>query len=234
MPSSFIKSPLSLAALVVLSLSHPIRAQTVDPEYQELIRRGNSQVSTGSTLTWTGAALFPVSALALVPVLYDGAFGITAADPGFAIFFAVLGLGLIHTGIPFYGEGATNLENAAGGEASAGSESAEASWSHYRRSWIFLAGGAAVLAADFPVAFLATFDGHKESALGYTADALGVTGLSLLAIGALEQHYSLYRFVKASHHARDALKAHPQVSLLPYFRLGKQEPGAGLRLTCSF
>jgi len=228
------KSSLSLAALIVLSLSHSIRAQTVDSNYQEQIRRGNSQLHSGKTLMWTGAALLPVSALALVPVFYDGAFGITAADPGFAIFFAVLGLGLIHTGIPFYGQGATNLEKAAGGEASAGSDSAESGWSNYRRSWLFMAAGAVVLAADFPVAFLATFDGHREGALGCTADALGTTGLSLLAIGALEQHYSLYRFVKASHHAREALKAHPQVSLIPYLRLGKQAPGAGLRLTCSF
>jgi hypothetical protein len=182
---------------------------------------------------WTGAALFPVSALALVPVVYDGAFGITAADPGFAIFFAVLGLGLIHTGIPFYGFGVSELEKAAGG-APEESESAESGWSHYRRSWKFLRAGSIVLAADFPLVVLAGLDWQHENALDYTAGALGITGISLLAIGALEQHYSLYRFVIASGHARDALKTHPQVSLLPYLRLGKQAPGAGLRLACSF
>ncbi|MBW8888803.1 MAG: hypothetical protein JF616_13695 [Fibrobacteres bacterium] len=227
------KPYLSLIALVILSQSHPIRAQAVDSNYQEQIRRVNSQIHAGKTLMWTGTALLPVSALALVPVLYDGAFGITGADAGFSVFFAVLGLGLIHIGIPVYGEGASNLENAAGGEASARSVSAESGWSHYRRSWGFMAAGSLVLVADFPVAFLAAFE-HRENALTYSADALGLTGLSLLGIGALEQHYSLYRFIKASDHARDSLKAHPQVSLLPYLRLGKQAPGAGMRLTCSF
>jgi hypothetical protein len=233
MTSIGIKSLLGIAVLAVLPFTNPAHADEVDPEHRELIRRGNSQVRTGSNLMWTGAALFPVSALALVPVLYDGAFGITAADAGFAIFFAVAGGGLIHAGIPIYGLGADKLERAAGGPLE-GPESIESGWSHYRRSWKFMAGGSAVLVAAFPFVAIAALDYQKVDKLDYTAAALAYTGIGLMAIGLLEQHYSLYRFAKSAGNARERLRTRPQVSLQPLFLLDKQGPGAGMRLTCSF
>jgi hypothetical protein len=235
MTAKALKSSLGLAALVALSLSRPIHAETLDPEYRESLRRGNSEIRTGKTLLWTGTALLPISALALVPVLYDGAFGITAADPGFAVYFALAGLGLIHAGIPLYGLGVSDLEKAAGGAAPEGSESAESGWAHYRRSWKFVGGGAAVLAAAFPFAIVAALEGeNKNKPLDYTVEAMGITGIGLLAAGALEQYYSLHRFVKASDDARDRLRQLPQVSLYPYLRMDRKVPGAGMLLTCSF
>src|SRR4051812_29626134 len=62
--------------------------------------KGNSLYGKGRATALTGLALLPVSALALIPVLDEGAFGITAADPGFSVFFALTGLALIHVGIP--------------------------------------------------------------------------------------------------------------------------------------
>lgn len=234
MTAKALKSSLGLTAWVALSFSRPIHAETLDPEYQESLRRGNSEVRTGETLMWTGTALLPVSALALVPVLYHGAFGITAADPGFAFYFALAGMGLIHAGIPLYGFGVSELEKAAGG-ASDGSASAESGWSHYRRSWKFVGGGAAVLAAAFPFAILAAFEGeNKNKPLDYTVEAMGITGIGLLAAGALEQYCSLYRFANAADNARDRLRARPQASLHPYIRMDRKAPGAGLLLTCSF
>lgn len=235
MTSIRIKSLLGLALFAALPFTHLVHADEVDPEYRELIRRGNSRMRTGSNVMWTGAALLPVSAFALVPVLYDGAFGITAADPGFAIFFAVAGGGLIHAGIPIYGSGAGKLEKAAGGGAAGTPGSVESGWSHYRRSWQFMAGGSAVLVATFPFAIMAALDWDRENeAVHYTAATLGITGIGLLGIGALEQHYSLYRFVKSAGYARDRLRAKPRVSLQPLFRLDKQGPGAGMRLACTF
>jgi hypothetical protein len=233
--SNVVKSVLSLAVVFILSFSRPAHAQTPDLENRELIQSGNSQMRTGTTLMWTGAALFPVSALALVPVLYDGAFGITAADPGFAIFFALAGGALIHAGIPIYGFGVDKLEQAWGGSATGEAESAESGWSHYRRSWAFLGWGSAVLAADFPFAVLAALKADRgNSPLDYSVEALGVTGLGLLAAGVVEQHYSQYRFVKAARRARGSLKARTQVSLNPILHMQRQSAGAGLRLTCSF
>lgn len=229
------KTSVGLVILAVVALTRPIHAEDIDPEYQELIRRGNSQIRTGATLMWTGAALLPLAALALVPVLHDGAFGITAADPGFAIFFAAAGGGLIHAGIPVYGSGAGNLEKAAGGSTPGGLETAEAGWSHYRRSWKFMAGGSAVLVSAFPLAIVAALDFEKRNQpLHYVVGAMGITGLGLIAFGVLEQHYSLYRFSQAAGNARDRLQAVPQVSLQPIFLLDRQGPGAGMRLACSF
>lgn len=225
---------LGLAVLAVLSLSLPVGSEEIDPEYRELIRRGNSRAHTGSTLMWTGAALLPVSALALVPVLYDGAFGITAADAGFSVFFAVAGGGLIHAGIPLYGSGVSKLEKAAGGGPLEGPESAEAGWSHYRRSWKFVAGGTVTLMAAFPFIVVAALDWKDDTNLGLYAGALGYTGLGLIAIGALEQHYSLYRFAVASGRARERLETKTQVSLQPLLLMNRQGPGAGMRLSCSF
>jgi hypothetical protein len=226
---------LGFAILAVLSISLPLRAAEVDPEYRELIRRGNSETHTGSVLMWSGAALFPISALALVPFLYDGAFGITGADAGFSIFFAVAGGGLIHAGIPVYGFGADKLEQAAGGGGAGGPGTVEAGWSHYRRSWKFVATGTAVLVAALPVVAVAGLDWkHENKPLQYTAATLGLTGLGLLGIGLLEQHFSLYRFLVSADRARDRLEAKPQISLQPLLMLDKQGPGAGMRLTCSF
>ena len=235
MTAKAIKSSLGLAALVALSFSCSIHAETAEPRYGESIRSGNSQVRTGTALMWTGTALLPVSALALIPVLYDGAFGITAADPGFAIFFALAGFGLIHAGIPLYGFGAGELEKTAGGEASDGSESVASGWSHYRRSWRFVAGGSAVLAAAFPLAVIGALEGEgKNMPLQYTVETMGITAIGLLTAAALEQYYSLYRFAKAADHARDRLQPRPQISLHPYFRLDGKSSGAGMRLACSF
>lgn len=98
-----------------------------------------------------------------------------------------------------------------------------------------MAGGSGVLVAAFPFAILAALDWERENqAIHYTAATLGITGIGLLGIGVLEQHYSLYRFAKSAGNARDRLKARPQVSLQPLFRMDKQGPGAGMRLTCSF
>lgn len=231
-----IKSSLGLAVLVALFFTPPpILADEVNPEYRELIRRGNSQVRTGKTMMWTGAALLPLSALALVPVVYDGAFGITAADPGIGGFIGAAGLGLIHAGIPIYGFGASKLEQGAGEGTLGGPEFAESGWSHYRRSWKFMAGGSVVLVAALPLAIAGALDWERnDSPLDYTAGAMGITGIGLLAIGTLEQHYSLYRFAKATGSARDRLQARPQVSLQPLFRMDRQGPGAGMRVTCSF
>ena len=233
--SIIVNSTFSLAALLILAFTLPTRAQSPDLENRDLIQNGNAQIRTGTTLMWTGAALFPVSALALVPVLYDGAFGITAADPGFAIFFALAGGALIHAGIPLYGFGVDKLEKAWGGSATGEAESAESGWSHYRRSWAFLGWGSAVLAADFPFAVLAALKADPgNSPLDYSVEALGAAGLGLMAVGILEQHYSQYRFVKAARRARGSLKARSQVSLNPILNMQRQSAGAGLRLTCTF
>ena len=229
---------LGLAVWAALLFTLPVRADQANrsgSEREELIRRGNSQMRAASTVMWTGAALLPVSALALVPVLYDGAFGITAADPGFAAFFAVAGAGLIHLGIPIYGTGAGKLEQAAGGAQPGGPGSVASGWSHYRRGWMFMIGGTAVLAAAVPFVAAAGLDWtHENKRLQYTAATLAYSGIGLFAIGALEQHFSLYRFAQSAGHARERLRTGPQVSLQPLLLMDRLGPGAGMRLACSF
>lgn len=88
----------------------PTESNARSAEYREDLKRGDALYGTGTTLAWTGAALLPLSLLALIPVVYDGAFGITAADPGIGGFIAAAGVGLIHIGIPFMGVGADRLE----------------------------------------------------------------------------------------------------------------------------
>ena len=98
-----------------------------------------------------------------------------------------------------------------------------------------MAGGSIVLVATLPLAIVAALDWERDdSPMDYAAASMGITAIGLLAFGTLEQHYSLYRFAKATGYARERLQARPQVSLQPLFRMDRQGPGAGMRLTCSF
>ena len=127
-----------------------------------------------------------------------------------------------------------SIGNCCGGVAPGGPGSVESGWSHYRRSWKFIAGGSVVALAAFPFAVAGALDWSDENkGLDYTAGTLLYTGIGLVAIGALEQHFNLYRFAKSARHSRDRLQAKPQVSLQPLLLLDKG-PGTGMRLTGSF
>lgn len=225
-----------IGAVAAILLCNSPRAAETGPDFRELERRGDSQVRTGSVLIGSGLALLPLSAIALVPVLHDGAFGITAADPGFAIFFAVAGGGLIHAGIPFLGFGAEKLERAAFRLEAGSPGAAEAGWSHYRRGFRFQAGGLASLLLAYPFVIVAALDleGENETA-ARLALGLGGAGLGLLAIGTLEQYYGLHRFSLTVRDARRQLRSRPAVSLVPDIRWdGQGGTRAGLRLVGTF
>lgn len=225
-----------IGVLGVWLLTIPLQAGEAAPDYLELHRRGESQVKTGSILVGTGLAFLPLGAIALIPVIHDGAFGITAAEPGFAIFFAMAGGGLLHAGIPLVGFGSEKLERAAYRLAEGSPGDAEAGWSHYRRSWKFLSAGSAALVAAVPFAVVAALDFERDDGVAdYAAIGLGSTGLGLLAISVLEQHYSLYRFAMTTRNARKQLRAYPPVSLVPDLRWdGHGNPRPGMRLVGTF
>jgi hypothetical protein len=222
--------------LGALLLLNPLSAAEPAPDFLELQQRGEAQVRTGSRVIGTGLAFLPLCAIALIPVIHDGAFGITAADPGFAIFFGMAGGGLIHAGIPLVGFGSEKLERSANRLAEGSSGETEAGWTHYRRSWKLLTIGSGALLAAFPFALVAALDiqGDNEP-VAYVAMGLGSAGLGLMAISVLEQHYSLFRFAMATRNARKQLRANPPLSLVPDLRWdGQGKPRAGMRLVGTF
>lgn len=225
-----------IGVLGVLLLLQPLRAEKAGPDYRGLQGRGESQVRTGNLLIGSGLALLPLSALALIPVLHDGAFGITAADPGIAGGLAAVGGGLIHAGIPLVGFGSENLERAAYRLEAGAPGGAAAGWSHYRRGWNLMAGGSTALLVSLPFVVVAALDLEREREwVHYLSMGLVGGGLGLMAAGILEQHYSLYRFAATARDARKQLRAYPLVSLVPDLRWDRSgRPRAGMRLVGSF
>lgn len=223
-------------ALGALLLISPLQAAEPATDYLGLEKLGESQVRSGSILIGSGLAFLPLCAIALIPVIHDGAFGITAADPGFAAFFGIAGGGLIHAGIPMVGSGSEKLERSAFRLAGGSPGESEVGWSHYRRSWKFLAGGMATLLAAAPFALVAALDIEREhETVAHLALGLGATGLGLMGVAVLEQHYSLYRFAMTAGKARKQLRASRPVSLVPDLRWdGRGNPRAGLRLVGTF
>jgi hypothetical protein len=197
---------------------------------------GNSTYRAGTVCAWTGLALFPVSLVAAIPVWYDGAFGITAADPGFALFFAFAGLGLIHTGIPLMGFGAERMETAARTTDAGLPGNAQAGWALYRQSWKFLGGGALVLAAAVPFVIVGALEWNRNgSPTDYTGLGLGLAGLGLMSVGAIEQYVSGYRFYESRRQSLAATRPQIGVSLQPLIHLSREgRSGLGLRMSCRF
>ncbi|MDB5104811.1 MAG: hypothetical protein JWP91_2500 [Fibrobacteres bacterium] len=190
----------------------------------------------GRNCVWTGVALLPISLLALVPVMDDGAFGITAADPGIGVAIGLAGMGLIHIGIPIMGAGVDNMEQNAL-RLKPGSEPVDTGlWSTYRQSWKWIGWGAAVTAASFPFLVAAALDwDNGMPALHYAAGGMAITGLGMGAIGVLEQEYSGYLFSRRHQQAKPALGRVRSLSLQPVLRVGRQgADGAGLKVVAGF
>lgn len=205
-------------------------------DYLEDMKRGDALYGRGRTLVWTGAALIPLSLLAFVPVLFDGAFGITAADPGFGGYIGAAGLGLIHIGIPLLGLGADRLESGAKGANPGFQPRDSSSWSLYGRSWALIGAGAAILAVSIPFVAVAALDWSRDDApVDYIALGLVYSGLGLGVAGILEQEYCGYRFYRRRRDAKDASGGLTSLSLRPVLRLGRDgDPGAGLNLMAVF
>ncbi len=204
-------------------------------ELLDLEARGNSAYGKGRTLIYTGAAMLPLGLLALVPVMHDGAFGITAADPGIGGFILGAGFGLIQLGIPVMGIGADRLD-AAASDRVPGYEPDDPGWRRYRQGWKWIGYGGILLAAAVPFAAIGGLDYLDEMPwVDYTALALGSGGLCLGAVGIVRHGQSLFHFIGRRNRASDALDRGPGVSLQPLIRWDSRGlAAAGMRLSAGF
>jgi hypothetical protein len=220
---------------------HPISAEPEALEKrQALFEQGQERFGQGQICLWSGLALIPVSLLAAIPVWYDGAFGITAADPGFAIVPAVLGAGLMHAAIPLWGFGAEKMERAASAHQAQAHHQSPPAWEGYRNGWSWIGRGGVVLVAALPFAALAGLQalGNKDGEItpvGWTAITLAVSGASLTTFGLSKQYLSAYRFYRIRNHSESAWTGLKSVKLGP--RLDRNPHGewtSGLVLAASF
>jgi hypothetical protein len=158
--------------------------------------------------------------------MYDGALGITAADPGIGTAILLVGGGLIHVGIPLLGSGAER-EALAVERLRTGFRPDTSGWSSYRRSWSHLALGGGMILAAFPFALVGGLYWDEVTFSDYAALALLSGGAVFGGIGMLEQYYSGYRFVKSHRRTHRALAAPVSLSLQPLLRMGRRGGFAG-------
>ncbi|GEM_PF-4583042 len=203
---------------------------------QRLLVEGKSAYHKGQICVWTGAVFLPLSLLALVPVVDEGAFGITAADPGFAVAFGMAGMGLIHIAIPMMGVGVDRLDQGASGMKPGYQPINYEAWDSYSQSWKFIGWGGVTLATAFPFLIFSALDSdNRRPALHYLAGTLAITGLGLGTIGILEQEYSGYRFFRNRSRVNAALGPVSSLSLQPVIRLGgRGANGGGFNLVAGF
>lgn len=233
---------LSLASLVAALMALPGLGQdslrpapaASNAETLELAESGKSTHGLGRGMVLTGAALLPLGALALVPVAFDGAFGITAADPGIGGGLLVLGLALMELGAPAMGMGADRLEAAAASRGAGFTPGENSGWAQYRQGWKMITIGSVLIVAAFPFAVIGGLDFEKENWVDYTGMALGAGGLGLGVAGILRHGQGLAIFHGRGRRAKKALAA-PSVSLHPTLRLDRAGPPlGGLRLSVGF
>lgn len=203
---------------------------------QRLAEEGDAWYGRGKMCMWTGAALLPVSLIAFIPVMYDGAFGITAADPGFGILFAAAGVGLIQLGIPLLGWGADKTKAAehVGNPQTGGHD--ERDWEMYAQSWRVMGAGAGLTALSLPFGILAALSlDRPNAAIGNTAIVLMASGLTVAGAGLIEQEYSGYLFMRRHGRAKAALRALSALTVNPLLLVsGSRIPAAGLRIATRF
>lgn len=222
---------------LLLCLSLPVRGldslEVARAGYLEA--RGNSLHDKGRTLIYTGAALLPLGLLALVPVMHDGAFGITAADPGIGGFILGAGFALMELGIPVMGAGADRLD-AAATTRDPGYAAGDSGWWRYGQGWRWIGYGGILLATALPFAVVGGLDYENEMPwVDYTALALGSGGLALGAAGVVRHGHSLIHFGGRANRARRALKPGAEVSWQPVLMWeGRGATTAGVRLSAGF
>lgn len=217
------------------SLSQKSDSSKFIADFEAMNARGEALYKTGRTFIWSGMALIPLGLLALVPVAYDGAFGITAADPGIGGSILGAAAGLIHLGIPIMGSG-TRKEEAAAKGLHPDFEAAPSGWPAYKQSWKWIGAGGALIATSFPFVIVAALDSdNQRSGIGWLAGSLLYGGLTVGGIGILEQYYSGYLFSRGHAQARSSLLESVSVTLQPILRLGARgSETAGLRLNAVF
>lgn len=218
--------------IILLFTAVPLQSKV---DLDAMNSRGESLYKTGRTCIWSGMALIPLGLLALVPVAYDGAFGITAADPGIGGSIIGAGVGLIHLGIPIMGSGTRKEETAAKG-LHPDFEAAPSGWPAYRQSWKWIGAGGAIVLSSFPFIIVTALDtDHQRPGIEWVAGGLLYGGLTVAGIGILEQYYSGYRFSRGHAKARHALLESVSVSLQPLLLLGTRgEKTTGIRLNAAF
>jgi hypothetical protein len=195
---------------------------------------GHSLYKSGNACLWTGAALVPLGLLALVPVLHDGAFGITAADPGIGGAILAAGGGFITLGIPLVGYGAEREAQAAKA-LHPGFEPHPSALRAYRQSWQLIGAGGALVLVAMPLGIVGALDYENDNALDYTALTLLIGGATVGGMGVLEQWWSGYCFVRSHRKSHDALHPPVSLSLQPVLRLAARgSDGAGLKLVANF
>lgn len=227
--------PVAGSETAQVTASLPASQAAPQPDTAGLADWGKAQYGRGRALVWTGVGLVPVGLLALVPVWYDGAFGITAADPGIGGSILALGGALVHVGIPLMGHGAGHEEEAARARGQ-GFAAEPSGWGAYRQSWLLIGAGGALILTGFPFAIVAALDVDKQRpAMGYIAGALMYGGAAIGGAGILEQWYSGYRFARSHGKARRSLEGSVSVSLLPLVRPGREGvDGGGFLLMAAF
>jgi hypothetical protein len=225
---------------IVLALSlyaHSANASEVDSGLSKArFELGEQDFKTGNICFWSGMALVPVSVLAAIPVWYDGAFGITAADPGFAIASAVLAAGLMHVAIPFWGWGAENMEQAVLIGGLGKDLGAAKAWQQYQSSWRWMGMGGGLIAAAFPFAIIAALDFEKEMTFAHVATyGLAGSGLALIGYGLLNQYAGACQFFHIRNQSKSVLAGPKTVRLVPVGNINLNgKLSAGLQLAATF
>lgn len=228
-----IKASAILGLLLLTAL--PARAQvpsaTSDArpaaKYEAKLESGHALYRKGKTCLWTGSALASLGLLALVPVMHDGAFGITAADPGIGGTILALGGGFIHLGIPLLGFGAER-EALATETLRPGFTQDASGWRAYTLSWRLISIGGGLLLIGFPIAIAGALDYEDESSpADLVGGALAISGLAVGGVGVLTQYYAGYLFYESHGETHRALEAPVSLSLQPVLRLGSRGSLAG-------
>jgi hypothetical protein len=197
---------------------------------------GAQNFKTGNICFGSGLALVPISVLAAIPVWYDGAFGITAADPGFAIVSAFLAASLMHVAIPFWGWGAENMEQAVVIGGLGKDLGAAKAWQQYQSSWRWMGMGGGLVAAAFPFAIIAALDFEKEMTFAHVAAySLAGSGLALIGYGLLNQYAGAYQFFRIRNQSKSVLAGPKTVRLVPIGNINLNgELSAGLQVAATF
>jgi hypothetical protein len=197
---------------------------------------GEQNFKTGNICFWSGLALVPVSVFAAIPVMHDGAFGITAADPTFAIVPALLAAGLMHGAIPFWGWGAENMEQAMAAGGFNKDLGAAKAWQQYQSSWRWMAMGGGLVAAAVPFAVIGALNMEKGMTFSLAATyGLVGSGFALIGYGLFQQYAGAYQFFRIRQQSKSALAGPKTVQLVPVGNVTPNgELAAGLQMVATF
>jgi hypothetical protein len=158
-------------------------------------------------------------------VVYDGAFGITAADPGIGGSILALSAGLIHLGIPIMGTGVSREAMATRGLYPASSEKSKG-WDAYDQSWKWIGAGGALILVSVPFVIVAALDmADQRPGVKWIAGTLLYGGLTAGGVGVLHQYYSGYQFIQSHKRVQRRLLEPVSLSIQPILRLTKQGSG---------